>query len=371
MMSSGPPNHVQAAIAEFLSDPSQWVISLSGTGAVYRLEWKFASLVGLPHALAVTNATLGLWAVFMALEIHDAEVITTPYTWGGTLAGLLLAGNRPVFADIDDQTLTLDPGKVARCITSRTRAILAVDIYGYPADGPALRKIADRHGLVLIQDCAQSFGAYRGETHTGWYADAAVFSFTWGKALFAGEGGLILTRHPELLERLVWQTQHPHRQLRDVPDLPANEMAMNLRINPLSAIWADAAFDDVLARMDEHRNECGQVLDFLEKEQMSRTKAPDGRRVKPSFHVLTFEPRRDPGKIERLLQESKMPYQLCSPPIIEPLYRHESYRKASLLNGWDRPDRRPAAERQFRRRLRLVKSNVSSHLSNSGSHQRP
>lgn len=233
------------------------------------------------------------------------------------------------------------------------------------ANAPALRKIADRHGLFLIQDCAQSFGAYRGETHTGGWADVAVFSFTWGKALFAGEGGLIVTRHPELLERLVWQTQHPHRQLRDVPDLPANEMAMNLRIHPLSAVWADAAFNDALAGIDEHRHECVQILNLLEKEQMSRTKAPDGQHVKPSFHALTFEPRCDPGKIEHLLWESNLLYRLCSPPIIEPLYRHESYRKASLLNGWDRPDRCPAAERQFRRRLRLVKSNVSPRPSSS------
>lgn len=368
MKNSAPPPHVQTAIAEFLSDPSQWGISLSGTGAVYRLERKFASLVGHPHALAVTSATLGLWAVLTGLEIHDAEVITTPYTWGGTLAGLLLTGNRPVFADIDPQTLTLDPEKIVRCITPRTRAILAVDIYGYPADGQALREIADQHGLVLIQDCAQSFGAYRGGHHTGWWADAAVFSFTWGKTLFAGEGGLIVTRHPELLEQLVWETQHPHRQLRDVPSLPANEMAMNLRIHPLSAVWADAAFDDALAGMEEHRNERVQLLSLLERERMSKTKVPDGRCIKPSFHALTFEPRCEPAKIVRFLQENHPIYRLSSPPVVEPLYLHESYRRVSLQNGWGEPNRCPVAEKQCRRRLRLVKSNVSSRSSIPGSH---
>src|SRR5512139_582002 len=92
---------VKAAIEAFLSDEDRWMMSLAGTGAVYRLEQRFASLLGHPHALGVGNATVGLWALFQAFNIHEAEIITTPYTWGGSLTGLLLTGNCPVFADID------------------------------------------------------------------------------------------------------------------------------------------------------------------------------------------------------------------------------------------------------------------------------
>lgn len=333
-------------------------MSLCGTGAVYRLESRFASLVGHPHTLAVANATLGLSAVFMAFGIHAADVITTPYTWGGTLAGLILTGNRPVFVDIERETLTLDPKEVARHITRRTKAILAVDIYGYPSNGPALRNIADNHGLVLIQDCAQSFGAYLGDHHTGWWADAAVFSLSWGKALFAGEGGVLVTPHREVFERLIWETQHPHRQLRDVPHLPANELGLNLRMNPLAAIWADALFDDAVVGVERNVKECVEILALLQRQGMSRTKLSCGRSVKPSFHVLTFEPDCEPERVELFLGETDGCYQLSSPPIKEPIYGHTTYHELARKHGWRKINRCPGAEQQCKSRLRLLKRNV-------------
>lgn len=360
MMHSVPPQ-VRTAILDFLSDQSQWDISLSGSGAVYRLEKMFAALVGLPYALAVSNATLGLWAAFSAFDVRDADVITTPYTWGGSLSGLLQTGNRPIFADIDKDTLTLDPEQAVRAITPRTKAILAVDIYGHPCNGPALRKIADQHGLILIQDCAQSFGAYFGKQHTGWWADAAVFSFTLGKPLFAGEGGIIATRDQEVFRRLVRETQHPLRQLRDVPDIqPPNEMAVNLRINPLTAIWAEAAFQTELDRVNEHRRENAEILRLLNSNDISESKTPDLRRVKPSFSVLTFEPRCQVSEVMRVLSRKKLNYQLSLPPIIDPLYRHEHYLKIAHSNNWIETGACPVAEEQCRRRLRLVKT--SSNL---------
>ena len=355
MRGKNTSKQVHAALLRFLSDPGQWEGSLSGSGAVYRLEKRFSSLVGLPHALAVANATLGLWALFMALEIHDADVITTPYTWGGSLAGLALSGNRPVFADIDRNTLTLDPVAVGQRVTPRTRAMLAVDIYGYPCDGPTLRQIADYHGLVLIQDCAQSFGAYQEGHHTGWWADAAVFSFTRSKALFAGEGGMILTPHSDLWRALVRQTQHPLRQIRDVPGSPVNEMAVNLRINPLAAVWAEATWNDTLAGMDKHRIESLRILDLLEKEKASKTKAPDGKKVRPSFHTLTFEPRCKSDRIQAVLRDNHLSYTISSPPVSAPIYYHDSYRELSKKCGWGKHCKCPVAEEQSNRRVRLVK----------------
>lgn len=340
------------ALAAFVADHDQYRISLSGTGAVYRLEKRFASLVGQPHALAVSNATMGLWAIFMALEIRDADVITTPYTWGGSLAGLLLTGNRPVFADIDRESLVLNPEQVSRLVTRQTKAILAVDIYGYPSNGPALRKIADRHGLWLIQDCAQSFGAFIGEQHTGWWADASVFSFTAGKALWAGEGGMIVSRHQALYDQLILQTQHPLRQLRDLPDLLPNELALNLRIHPFSAIWAEARFTQALEAVRARRQEAIRLLGLLQAEQVIRPSTPDPR-VEPSCHVLTCEPCVPRSRFDRVLKAAG--YRTEAPPIVEPLYAHEAYRHVAGLHG-----RRPAArcrvaERQCRQRVRLMR----------------
>jgi dTDP-4-amino-4,6-dideoxygalactose transaminase len=355
-MNLEPREKVKTAIEAFLSDEGRGTLSLAGTDAVYRLEQRFASLVDLPHALAVANATLGLWAIFHALEICEAEIITTPYTWGGSLAGLLLAGNRPIFADIDSQTLTLDPLNVDRRITRNTRAILTVDIYGYPSNGPALRKVANDHGLLLIQDCAQSFGAYWDDHHTGWWADAAVFSFTWGKALFAGEGGMIVTRHRELYDQLVWSTQHPLRQSRDVPLRPPNELALNLRLNPLAAVWAEATFEYALAGVEKNRQKCLEIIQFLERGGMSRTKPP-GENSRPSFHALTFEPNRDPLEIERGLHKKGWRFTVSLPPIVKPIYRQDVYVEFSRAHKWPRHERCPMSEEQCRLRRKLFPIN--------------
>ena len=354
MMNTYDIQVIQSNISDFISDSDQWGISLSGTGAVYKLEQKFAALVDQPYALSVANATSGLWAVFMAFGIHNSDVITTPYTWGGSLSGLILAGNRPVFVDINKGTLTLDPEKVERSITPKTRAILAVDIYGYPSEAHILRNIADKHGLMLIQDCAQSFGAYLRDQHTGWYADASVFSLTVGKALFAGEGGMIITKNQELYDRLVWQTQHPHRQMRDIPHMPLNELAMNLRIHPMAAIWAEASFEKALAEVTDHQGMCISILELLEKENLIRSKVPDRSTVKPSFHALTFEPSCKACKIESLLIENGWICTVCLPPIIEPIYRHEIYKQLSRSSRWARLMPCLVAEGQCRDRLRLV-----------------
>jgi perosamine synthetase len=344
---------IQASMSRFLRDPDEWVASVGGTGAVHRLERRFASLTARPHALAVANATLGLWAALHGLDVHDAEVITTPYTWGGSLAGIIHSGNRPVFADIDSQTLTLDPHNVLERITPRTKAILLVDIYGYPGDGPAFREIADTHGLVLIQDCAQSFGAFRDGQHTGFWADAAVFSFTRGKALFGGEGGMVVTPHTRVFERMVRETQHPMRQLRDVPRLSPNELALNMRINPLAAVCALAGFDDALAAVERTRLGSVELLEELYAAQASRTAPPDLAKLRPSFHALTVEPRGAEHRVRTALQNRGSAYTVAVPPIRAPLYRQRAYRELAALRAWPPPCRCPVAEMQCRRRVRL------------------
>lgn len=351
-----PRDIAQAAIDEYVLSPDQWGISLSGTGSIYQLERKFARLVGHSYALSVANTTSGLWAAFTALDIHDADVITTPYTWGGSLSGLILAGNRPVFVDIDGRTLTLNPDEVARSVTSKTKAILAVDIYGYPCHGQRLREVADEYGLAIVQDCAQSFGAYIDGHHTGWWADAAVYSLTVGKALFAGEGGVVVTPDEEVFEKLVWHTQHPDRQLRDAPGMPVNELAMNLRIHPLAAVWAEASFESALAGVVERRETCLQVLGILARERLLESELPD-EWIKPSFHRLIFRPRWGTERVEMFLHENGFMYKVCPPPITELIYHHEAYRQISRACGWERPDPCPVAESQCRSGL-LLKSGI-------------
>ena len=280
-----------SALGGFLADRRAWSASIQGTDAVFRLEQRFAALTGHRHALAVSNATLGLWSVFRALGLRGSDVMTSPYTWGGTIAGLLATRNQPVFADVDRRTPVLDPVELEQSITRRTEAILAPDIYGHPANGPAFKRIAARHGLVLIQDCAQGFGAYYRGRHTGAFADVAVFSLTFGKALFAGEGGVIVTSDEQLFRRLVSLTQHPARQARDLPFYPISDTGLNLRINPLAAVVADALFERVLGHVAERRLAWVEKLNWLHAQGLSKTTAVPTSEALPSFEVATFEPR--------------------------------------------------------------------------------
>ncbi|MHB1950533.1 MAG: DegT/DnrJ/EryC1/StrS family aminotransferase [Acidiferrobacteraceae bacterium] len=160
-----------------------------------RFEQALADYFGAPHVLALSSATAGLHLALLALDLKDGdEVITTPLTFTATLNTIVLAGGRPVLADIEPGSLNLDPGKVERAITSRTRAIVPVHFAGRPVDLDAFYHLADRHGLRIVEDAAQAVGAeYRGR-RLGAFGDLQVFSFHPNKNITTGEGGCVVTR---------------------------------------------------------------------------------------------------------------------------------------------------------------------------------
>ncbi|MCA9735447.1 MAG: DegT/DnrJ/EryC1/StrS family aminotransferase [Deferribacteres bacterium] len=347
------------AIQSFFDNPEQWDMSLSGTDAVYRMEQKFSKLIGKSYALAVSNATTGLWAVFQALDLNGAEVITTPYTWCGSLTGLIATGNQPVFVDIDPDSLTIDPEKIVGLITPTTKAILAVDIYGYPCNGPALRKIADEYNLTLIQDCAQSFGAYMNGKHTGCFADLAVFSLGWNKGLFAGEGGVIVTSDEDLYQKLVWSTQHPIRQTRDVFNISVNEFALNLRIHPLAAVWAEKEFDKALNYIEGHRNAYLNVLKTLVDAGLCSNQISDSN-IHPSFYKFIINPKSNNfNEIKKLLQIKNLHYRITDTPISAPVYCHDAFKKFAVEHSWPRPNTCSNAEAACNNRVCLQPMAVS------------
>ncbi|MGH2626563.1 MAG: DegT/DnrJ/EryC1/StrS family aminotransferase, partial [Anaerolineales bacterium] len=163
---------------------------------VSEFEEAFAAYIGVPHAVATSSGTTALQVALEALGIGAGDrVVTTPFTFAATSHAILHAGARPVFADVDAQTGNLDPAAVDEAVRrDGARAILAVHLYGVPADLEALGEVALRHGLLLIEDCAQAHGAtYRGRK-VGSFGDAAIFSFYPTKNMTTGEGGMVLTR---------------------------------------------------------------------------------------------------------------------------------------------------------------------------------
>jgi perosamine synthetase len=163
-----------------------------------RFEEAFAELVGAPYAAAVSSGTAGLHLLCVAAGVGPGdEVITSPYSFVASANCAIYEGAAPVFADVDRRTLNLDPAAVEAAVTERTKAIVAVDIYGYPCELDALRAICERHGLELIQDACEALGArYRGAP-LGSHGPSAVFAFYPNKQMTTGEGGMVTTHSEE------------------------------------------------------------------------------------------------------------------------------------------------------------------------------
>jgi len=162
---------------------------------VYDFEKAFEEFLGVPAVVATVHCTASLHLTMLAAGIGPGdEVITTPMTFLSSANAVLYAGGTPVFVDVDPATANIDPVRVAKAVTPRTKAIVAVDLYGLPADHAALRTIADRHGLVLVEDAAHCVEGRRDGHGPGQLADYACFSFYATKNLTCGEGGAISTR---------------------------------------------------------------------------------------------------------------------------------------------------------------------------------
>ena len=159
-----------------------------------RFEELFAERVGAPYAAAVSSGTAGLHLLCRIAGLREGdEAITSPFSFVASTNCAIYEGATPVFADIDPRTLNLDPAAVEAAITERTKAVIAVDIFGYPCELDPLRALCERHGLALIQDACEALGgAYKGEP-VGSQGPSAVFAFYPNKQMTTGEGGMVTT----------------------------------------------------------------------------------------------------------------------------------------------------------------------------------
>lgn len=157
-------------------------------------ERLMAEYCGVKHAVAASSGTAALHVIAIAAGIGAGDEVLVPsFTFAASVNVILYERATPVFVDIEPETYTLDPEDVARKITPRTKAIMAVDVFGHPAEWDALQAIADRHGLVVIDDCCEALGAeYRGRK-LGQFGDAGAFAFYPNKQMTTGEGGIVVT----------------------------------------------------------------------------------------------------------------------------------------------------------------------------------
>jgi perosamine synthetase len=227
-----------------------------------RFEELLAERVGAPYAAAVSSGTTGLHLLCITAGVGPGdEVITSPYSFAASANCFMYEGGIPVFADIDPRTLNLDPAAVEAAVSDRTKAIVAVDIYGYPCELDELRAIADRHGLALIEDSCEALGAeYRGAP-VGSHGASGVFAFYPNKQLTTGEGGMVTTHSEE-----EW---HLVRSLRNQgrPDpggwLEHVRLGFNYRLSDIAAalgIGQIERLDEILALRRAAAKRYGELL---------------------------------------------------------------------------------------------------------------
>jgi dTDP-4-amino-4,6-dideoxygalactose transaminase len=180
---------------------------------VAAFETEAAAYLGGQHAVGVASGTDALHLALLAAGIGAGdEVITTPFTFIATAEAIRYVGATPVFVDIDPKSFNIDPAQIEAAITPKSRAILPVHLFGQPADMAVIEPICAKHGLLLIEDCAQSFGANINGRMTGALGTLGCFSFFPSKNLGCyGDGGMVMTNSPELAEQVRLLRNHGSR----------------------------------------------------------------------------------------------------------------------------------------------------------------
>jgi perosamine synthetase len=214
-----------------------WGPEFLGGEEVKAFESEWGQQFDVPHVISVNSATSGLYAAMGAIGLSPGdEVIVPPYTMSATAMAPLIYGGIPVFVDIEPETFCLDVDKVKEAITEKTKAVIAVNLFGHPARLKELYALARERGIYLIEDNAQGPLASEDGAYAGTVGDIGVFSLNYHKHIHTGEGGMCVTRNPELALRMQAIRNHAENILEPagIAD-PVNMIGYNYRMTEMSA----------------------------------------------------------------------------------------------------------------------------------------
>ena len=247
---------------------------------VWQFEQAAAAQAGVKYGVAVNSGSTALWVALIGLGIGPGdEVIVPGFTFIASISAIIFARAVPVLAEID-RTFNLDPADVERKITPRTKAIMAVHLMGNPARMDELKAIAERHGLLLLEDCAQAFGAsYKGHP-VGSLGQAGAFSFNYAKIITAGEGGLIVTDDENLYKRCFALHDQGHAPLRQGREIGARPfMSLDFRMTELQGAVLLAQFRKVgyiRERLHIHKKIFQSIINDLSGLEFRELTDPEG-----------------------------------------------------------------------------------------------
>ena len=294
------------------------------------LEQSIASYHGVQHAVGVASGTDALHLALRAADIGPGdEVITTPFTFIATAEAISYQGAVPVFVDIRPDTFNIDVARIEEKITKRTKAIIPVHLYGHPVEMDALMTVAKKHGLKVVEDCAQSFGAeFRGKK-TGAFGDIGCFSFFPSKNLGCyGDGGMVTTDDPKLAERMQSLRNHGSK-VRYYHD----EVGYNSRLDEVQAAVLNVKFKRIDGYNEGRRRAASLYTNHLAVPGITPpVELPGCTHV---FHQYTIRVK-DRDAVKKRLDDAKVSNMIYYPV---PCHLQAAYRSLGM-----RPGSLPVAE---------------------------
>jgi perosamine synthetase len=290
---------------------------------IERFEELLAERVGAPYVASVSSGTAGLHLCVRIAGISAGdEVVTTPLSFIASANCILYEGGTPVFVDVDERTLNLDPAAVEAAITPQTKALLLVDLFGYPLEMDPFRDIAARHGIAIIEDACEALGArYRGQ-EVGSFGHPAVFAFYPNKQITTGEGGAVALHSEEEWELVKSLANHGRTDRGET--FSHERVGYNYRLDELSAalgVAQLAKLDEILALRDQV---AARYNDLLTDVEGVRLLCPDDEDHRRSWfvYVVHLEPPADRAAVMASLAADGIASKPYLPAIhLQPAYR--------------------------------------------------
>jgi dTDP-4-amino-4,6-dideoxygalactose transaminase len=261
-----------------------------GTGRIKlpEAEEQFAEVHGAKHAISVVNGTIAITVALQACGVGPGdEVIIPPYTFYATASAPLMFGAIPVFADIEEDSLLIDPSKVESLITPKTKAIVPVHIGGCPANMSRLKQIADKHNLRIIEDSAQAVGASWNHQGVGTIGDCGTFSFQSSKNINAGEGGMILTNDDAIAD-IAWSLINAGR-IRSGEWYQHERVGWNLRMTEFQAAILLGQLSRLEAQMRVRENNARILNEMLRGIEGIRVIESMPQVTRHAHHIYIFK----------------------------------------------------------------------------------
>lgn len=330
----------------------QAVVEVLGGGwitqgpAIGAFEEAVATYIGAKYAVVFNSGTAALHAAMFAAGVNKGdEVITSPITFVATSNSALYVGAKPMFADIDMNTYCIDEGKIEEVVTKKTKAIVPVDLAGYPVDMRKIRKIADKYNLIVIEDAAHALGAKRYGKIVGQEADMTMFSFHPVKHITTGEGGIIVTNNEKYYEKLkIFRT---HGITKDEKLLAESEgpwyyemhyLGYNYRITDIQCALGLSQLNKV-EKFVKRRNEIAAIYDkeFEDNPLIVIPPKPHYENSRHAYHIypLLLDKRIDRKDVFIKLRERGILCQVHYIPVhLQPYYRRRfGYKEGDFKNA--------------------------------------